>query len=77
MSQTKAGAAKAAITNKQRHGEDFYKRLGALGGMKSRNGGFASRVECHCELISGAHLIRNCAGRRGGLHSRRPKKVTL
>lgn len=35
MTQTKIGGRKASETNKRRHGEDFYKRIGAIGG---RNG---------------------------------------
>lgn len=29
MSGTKAGAAKAALTNKEKYGEDFYKNIGS------------------------------------------------
>ena len=32
MSGTKTGGRKAAITNKEKHGEDFYSRLGRKGG---------------------------------------------
>lgn len=32
MAQTKAGAKKAVITTKLRHGEDFYSRAGTKGG---------------------------------------------
>lgn len=40
MSGTPTGGEKAAKTNKEKHGEDFYKRIGAKGGEKSRGGGF-------------------------------------
>lgn len=40
MSGSKLGGEKAAKTNKEKHGEDFYKRIGAKGGEKSRGGGF-------------------------------------
>lgn len=33
------GGKKAAETNKTKHGEDFYVRIGAIGGKKSSNGG--------------------------------------
>ena len=36
MSQTKAGAKKVAKTNKERYGEDFYKRIGSIGGKNGR-----------------------------------------
>lgn len=32
MSGTRAGGLKCAATNKQIHGEDFYKRIGFIGG---------------------------------------------
>lgn len=44
MSGTKEGAQKAGKTNKQRHGKDFYARIGAMGGEKSRGGGFTSET---------------------------------
>lgn len=43
MSGTKAGGAKAAVTNKELHGKDFYSRIGKLGGKVSTpTGGFGS-----------------------------------
>ena len=46
MSGTLAGGKKAAEKNKRFYGKDFYKRIGALGGMngygKGYKGGFAS-----------------------------------
>jgi len=62
MSGTKIGGVKAAATNKKKWGKDFYKRIGALGGQKSKGGGFAANPE----------LARE-AGRRGGLKSRKNK----
>lgn len=53
------GGRSAAKTNKERYGEDYYRRIGAMGGRKSRGGGF-SRVE---------GLARR-AGRLGGLNSK-------
>lgn len=41
MSGTRAGGLKASQTNKNKYGENFYKNIGADGGMKSRGGGFA------------------------------------
>ena len=60
MSGTKAGGLKASTTNKKLHGEDFYKRIGAIGGKNGHTGGFASNRE----------LARE-AGRKGGKASRR------
>lgn len=41
MSGTAAGGAKAAEKNKAKHGPDFYKRIGALGGRAGKTGKFA------------------------------------
>ena len=62
MSGTKAGGLKTVISNKKRHGDDFYVNIGKLGGTKSRGGGFASNIELAKE-----------AGRKGGSVSRRGK----
>lgn len=46
MSGTKAGGLKCAATNKLKHGEDFYKRIGSKGGkVKNPNKGFGSNHE--------------------------------
>ena len=42
MAGTKAGAQKAKETIRQRHGEDFYARIGSRGGKNGTTGGFAS-----------------------------------
>lgn len=64
MSGTKAGGTKAAKTNKERHGEDFFKKIGAKGGRNGKGpdykGGFASN-----------HELAVLAGRKGGAKSRR------
>ena len=60
MAGTSIGGIKAAITNKAKHGEDFYVRMGRLGGTISRGGGFAANRE----------LARE-AGRKGGKKSKR------
>lgn len=60
MSGTKAGGAKAAKTNRERHGDDFYAKIGAKGGRNGHTGGFYTNRE----------LARE-AGRKGGLISRR------
>jgi len=41
MAGTRIGGLKAAQTNKSKYGENFYKNIGADGGIKSRGGGFA------------------------------------
>lgn len=61
MAGTKAGGIKCANTNKEKHGEDFYKRIGALGGKAGHTGGFASNRE----LASIAGTIGGRKGKRG------------
>lgn len=65
MSGTITGGVAAARTNKTRHGQNFYARIGALGGKISRGGGFAANRE----------LARK-AGAIGGRKSRRGKAKT-
>ena len=62
MAGTVEGGRKAAATNKKRNGEDFFKRIGAIGGRNGHTGGFASSHELAVE-----------AGRKGGRVSKRGK----
>jgi len=62
MAGTKVGGIKAAQTNKQRYGVQFYERIGRKGGTISRGGGFAKNPE-----------LARIAGRKGGMQSRRSK----
>lgn len=64
MSGTKAGGLKAAATNKKRHGEGFYARIGAKGGRNGHTGGFASNPE-----------LARIAGAIGGRKSKRGPAV--
>lgn len=77
MAGTYAGGVKARDTNKAKHGEDFYKHIGAIGGRNGKTGGFAADVACQCSDITGDHYKRNCAGMRGGRISRRTGKRNL
>lgn len=60
MAGTKAGARKAAATNKARYGENFYATIGRKGGQNGRTGGFAANPE-----------LARIAGAKGGRISRR------
>ena len=60
MVGTKAGGIKAAKTNLEKHGADFYKRIGSKGGRNGHTGGFAANP-----------ALASKAGRKGGLISRR------
>lgn len=62
MAGTKAGGEKARQTNLQKHGEDFYKLIGAKGGRNGHTGGFASNPE-----------LAKLAGAKGGRISKRGK----
>jgi uncharacterized protein len=57
---TRSGGIKAAATNKERYGLDFYANIGREGGAKSRGGGFAKD-----------RALASEAGRKGGRASRR------
>lgn len=75
MAGTVEGGKAAAATNKQKYGSDFYGRIGAMGGKKGHTGGFAADIVCRraCPLQPTHHYIRNCAGYKGGVKSRRTK----
>jgi general stress protein YciG len=60
MSGTVTGGKKAAATNKRVYGDDFYARIGAMGGKLGRTGGFYANRE-----------LASIAGRKGGIKSRR------
>lgn len=64
MAGTKEGGRKASITNRLKHGEDFYERIGRKGGQNGHTGGFASNPE-----------LAKIAGRKGGSLSRRGKAL--
>lgn len=69
MAGTKAGGLKAKATNLKIHGEDFYKRIGAIGGRNGCSGGFASDVVGK-DGLTGPERAR-MAGKKGGTISRR------
>ena len=63
MAGTKLGGKAAASTNKAKYGADFYAKIGAMGGKKSRTGGFAANRE-----------LARIAGKKGGKISKRTKR---
>lgn len=69
MSGTPEGGRKAAITNKKRYTDNFYRQIGKAGGVKSRGGGFQSDKEGKDGLTGRERAIK--AGHRGGLASKR------
>lgn len=62
MAGTQTGGQKAATTNKQRYGLNFYKEIGEKGGKISRGGGFAAN-----------RALASEAGKKGGKISKRVK----
>lgn len=62
MSGTLAGGRKAAKTNKNKYGNDFYSKIGRIGGQNGTTGGFASSTE-----------LAQRAGSIGGQRSKRGK----
>lgn len=69
MAGTREGGRKTAQTNKERHGEDFYRRIGKKGGSNSHTGGFASQTVGK-DGLTGAERAK-IAGAKGGSKSRR------
>ena len=69
MSGTIAGGKKAAKTNKEKHGKDFYANIGRKGGKASGTGGFASN-KIGKDGLTGLERAK-LAGQKGGLKSRR------
>lgn len=63
MSGSIIGGKKASRTNRERYGEDFYKKIGAIGGRNGHTGGFAYN-----------NALAIVAGSKGGSKSRRGLK---
>ena len=69
MAGTREGGLKAAKTNLERYGEDFYKITGQKGGRVCCDGGFASN-KVGKDGLTGLQRAR-IAGAKGGSISRR------
>ena len=67
MAGTKVGSKLAGQTNKERHGSDYYKRIGAMGGSKGSKDGVVKGFAANHDLA-----VR--AGKLGGTKSRRRAK---
>lgn len=55
MPGTRAGGLKAAAINIEKHGKDFYSRIGKIGGQNGHTGGFSADRE-----------LARVAGKKGG-----------
>ncbi len=73
MAGSKTGGKLAAKTNVKRHGNDFYKKIGAMGGKRSNTGGFAS-PKVGDDGLTGKQRAK-LVGAKGGAISRRGKAV--
>lgn len=60
MAGTRIGGLKAAATNRERHGDDFYAKIGRRGGKLGHTGGFAANP-----------ALARIAGAIGGRKSKR------
>ena len=69
MSGTRAGAKKATKTIYIKHGLDFFKRVGAIGGANGHTGGFGSDIR-GSDGLTGRERAR-IAGMKGGRKSSR------
>lgn len=67
MAGTSKGGKSAAQRNRELYGEDFYARIGAAGGRKSRTGGFAAGKV-------GQQRARKWGAVGGKISRRRPKR---
>ena len=74
MSGTREGGLKAAQTHKNRHGKDYYRDIGRVGGKNGTTGGFASDV-VGTDGLTGPERAR-IAGAKGGKLSKRGKANT-
>lgn len=71
MAGTREGGLKASKTNRLRHGANFYKRIGKLGGKNGTNGGFGSD-KIGEDGLTGRQRA-SVAGAKGGAISKRGK----
>lgn len=69
MAGTIAGGQKAAATNKERYGDDWYARIGSMGGANGHDGGFASK-KLDSNGLTGPERAK-LAGYIGGKKSKR------
>jgi hypothetical protein len=65
MAGTIKGGKQAAVTNMKRHGADFYRRIGSMGGKSGTTGGFGNGEV-------GRELARRAGAKGGRISKRRP-----
>lgn len=75
MSGTVEGGRKAYLTNTQKHGQDFYRRIGQMGGRRGNTGGFASN-KIGPDGLTGYQRARIAGAKGGKISRRRPRETT-
>lgn len=73
MSGTKEGGKKAAITNRQIYGDNFYAEIGRKGGQNGKTGGFAS-TKVGADGLTGRQRARLAGAKGGHISKRGPAK---
>lgn len=73
MSGTVEGGKKAYLTNITKHGKDFYREIGRMGGRNGRSGGFASN-EIGKDGLTGLERARIAGAKVGKISRRGPAK---
>jgi len=59
MAGTKEGGAKAALTNKSKYGQNYYHRIGQMGGGAGTGHKFAhGRIDPHIAGAKGGRISR-------------------
>lgn len=66
MAGSATAGKKAAITNKEKYGSDFYRNIGAIGGKKGKTGGFWYKKY----VLNDVEAVK-AAGRKGGYSGKR------
>lgn len=69
MAGTKTGSKKATQTIYKKHGKDYFKNIGKLGGKKSTKGGFASS-KVGADGLTGLERAK-IVGAKGGRNGKR------
>ena len=75
MGGTQQGGQQAARVNRERHGEDYYTKIGKLGGSKSRTGGFAS-LKVGKDGLTGPERARTVGIKGGSISRRMPRGIS-
>lgn len=73
MPGNRAGGLKAAATNKHRYGENWYARIGRIGGQNGNTGGFAAE-EPGKDGLTGAERAKIAGAKGGHISKRGPAK---